>query len=450
MIHFNSLQSLFPQDQMTTARMINLKVGDILNGQVLKLFSDNLALVQLGGMKLSAKLTTPLTENTKYWFQVVDNNSFLELKVMDDVQMLKKEIGKGQGQDFFSLLLKKIGLAGTEGNKELISMFLTEDLPLSKEAIKAASEWVREINKVDLPKALAAIKLAINKELPLTETVLKSMLALQTDEPMSDHLVKVSEAIKTIGHPSDTITQLQKILGQLTGQTADHELLDTFSKPIVNWNNEKEVLKTIKQLVHQMGLEYEVDISLLEKDPSIESKLVALKPLLIKAAAESSNPLLNVKIEELLSRITGLQLMNTEQAGQLQQVFLQLPIILGPKATDLLVQWTGKRRITGQIDPDFCRILFYLELEQLRETLVDVHVQKRIVTIQIYNDTPCLDIIVKKFRTLLKDKLEGLHYHLSGIVVSPRERNVVDKMEHFSMKTNSVFPSSMNGVDVKI
>ena len=52
-----------------------------------------------------------------------------------------------------------------------------------------------------------------------------------------------------------------------------------------------------------------------------------------------------------------------------------------------MLPWSGKVECkkNGKIDPEFARIMFYLQLEALEETVIDMQVQNRIVTINLYN-----------------------------------------------------------------
>lgn len=382
MIQFNNLQSFFQNEKLLKGQMVPSKLGD----------------------------------NT-----------------IDDPELSKTE-GADVKEQLISFM-KKVGLADTKENQQLLRLFLKEQLPISKESLKAASAWLKEFSKTDISKALEAIKLTVQKELPLTDLILKSMLALQAEETITSDLVKAFDAIKSINQKTNTHQQLETILRQLTGQ-----ILDTA--------NGKEITQLFKQTVEVLGLNYERDLSILEKDQPLESKLVALKPLLMKALEESPEPNVKEKIDSLLTRLTGLQLINTEQEGQFQQLLLQLPILLGNHSTDVRFKWMGKKQSNGQIDPDYCRVLFYLELEHLQEMLVDVHVQNRIVNIQIFNDNPKLNVIIKNFHQLLKEKLENFQYHLSSIIVSTNENE--SNKKNTAAKKLSAFSPSLNGVDIKI
>lgn len=357
----------------------------------------------------------------------VGNNS------IDDLTLSKTESADIEEQ--LITLLKKVGIADTKANQQLLRLFLNEQLPISKESLKAASEWLKEMAKGDMPKALEAIKMTVQKELPLTGPILNSMLALQTEETITTNLAKVFEALISINPKTNTHQQLEALLIQLT-------------EPSLHLENGKDITQLFKRTVEAIGLQYEHDISILEKEQTAENKLLALKPLLMKALEETSNPHARDKMDQLLTRITGLQLINSGQEGQFQQLLIHLPILLGNHSTDVRFKWIGKKQQNGQIDPDYCRVLFYLELEHLQEMLVDVHVQNRIVNIRIYNDNPKLNPVIKSVQQLLKDKLENLQYHLSSIIVSTKE-NENNKKPKTTEKL-STFSPSMNGVDIKI
>ena len=59
-------------------------------------------------------------------------------------------------------------------------------------------------------------------------------------------------------------------------------------------------------------------------------------------------------------------------------------------------------------------ILFYLQLERLNETIVDVQIQKRLVSIQVFNEHHRPQFLIDALYPLLKEKLSELNYQLSS------------------------------------
>ena len=72
--------------------------------------------------------------------------------------------------------------------------------------------------------------------------------------------------------------------------------------------------------------------------------------------------------------------------GPQHQLLMQVPLEFLGKKMDATLEWNGRMKEDGKIDSDFARIMFYLKLDTLNETVVDMQVQNRIVTITVYND----------------------------------------------------------------
>ncbi|MFK4998021.1 hypothetical protein ACI2OX_13265 [Bacillus sp. N9] len=60
-------------------------------------------------------------------------------------------------------------------------------------------------------------------------------------------------------------------------------------------------------------------------------------------------------------RMNGQRLLSFEN-GPIQHIVYEIPLQLAGHDTELTMQWEGKRNVRGQIDPDFCRILFIWNL----------------------------------------------------------------------------------------
>jgi hypothetical protein len=88
--------------------------------------------------------------------------------------------------------------------------------------------------------------------------------------------------------------------------------------------------------------------------------------------------------EQILHRITAQQILSQEN-GPIQNLLLTLPLNLRTIQTDLTLQWSRRKTKDGQLDQDYCRVLFYLELERLKETVIDMQVQNRIIKVTVIN-----------------------------------------------------------------
>ncbi|MHC8516388.1 hypothetical protein [Sporosarcina sp. ITBMC105] len=116
----------------------------------------------------------------------------------------------------------------------------------------------------------------------------------------------------------------------------------------------------------------------------------------------------------IVTRMNG-HLLHSGEVGLNQQIVMQLPMSILGQRIDATLQWNGRMKDDGKIDPEFARIMFYLELSSLDKTVVDMQVQNRIVTLTIYNEEDRLKMIGDLFRERLKEGLASSKYILSGV-----------------------------------
>jgi len=100
----------------------------------------------------------------------------------------------------------------------------------------------------------------------------------------------------------------------------------------------------------------------------------------------------------------------------------------------------------GKIDADYARILFYLQLNSLKETVIDMQVQSRVVIVTLYNETDGLTALAEPLKAALKTGLSQHDYQLSGLFIKNYSKQPV------SLKTNTqTAPVDQNkGVDIRI
>src|SRR5699024_167865 len=148
----------------------------------------------------------------------------------------------------------------------------------------------------------------------------------------------------------------------------------------------------------------------------------------------------------LLHIINGLQLESVYESNHLIYARLQLPgEKLGLRA-DPELEFQGKKSENGMIDPEHCRILFYLDLAYLKETIIDMHIQKRTVSITILNDRTDLKQQTASLQPLLKQGLEKLDYHLSAVTFKPYRQE--HRLPRFSAREKGTVVHQ--GVDYRI
>ncbi|MBT2649632.1 hypothetical protein J7E52_23490 [Bacillus sp. ISL-34] len=210
------------------------------------------------------------------------------------------------------------------------------------------------------------------------------------------------------------------------------------------------VANQLKEMTKILGLQLEHALINLSGDDMAEfpKELETLKPLLLKLLNEQIPASIKEMAEQVLNRITAQQILSQEN-GPIQNLLLTLPLNLGSAQTDLTLQWSGRKTKDGKIDPDYCRVLFYLELERLKETVIDMQVQNRIIKVTVINGHgAALEEAAGQYLDILRENLGKMDYRLSGVSfvnpVNEKERDQRVKPIPFTEA------GSYSGVDIRI
>lgn len=206
------------------------------------------------------------------------------------------------------------------------------------------------------------------------------------------------------------------------------------------------IKQVLKQTIQQLGLNYESQI--LRATPEHLAQLTQqLKPQLIQLLqSEALTPQTKEAVEQLVARMNAPIIQTSQEQSLQQQIIMNVPLDFLGKKIDATLQWSGKMDDDGKIDENYARILFYLKLETLKETIVDMQVQNRIVTLTIFNETPHLQQLSTQFEERLKEGLEQHRYKLSGLFFKTIEERHAPKPK----KQSFTQQPKRSGVDIRI
>lgn len=165
---------------------------------------------------------------------------------------------------------------------------------------------------------------------------------------------------------------------------------------------------------HQLSLLFHSNLDNVQEAFSETRHMISIKSMLIQMIQQGNQSSMTESAQRLLHFINGMQLQSVQESHYTVQAMLQLPGEKLGLLDDIWMQFEGKKLADGKLDPDFCRILFILQLHHLKETIVDMHVQKRTITMTIFNDIANKET-VKQFESSLNERLQSLHYQLSTI-----------------------------------
>ncbi len=250
---------------------------------------------------------------------------------------------------------------------------------------------------------------------------------------MANMLTHAAEG-KPLPYLSDTNEQL--ILKLL--QTEITELTTPKSEVIAN---------EIKQLIRQFGLGLEHYLANVDKGASIkEAELLTLKPLLMQLVNETQSLSVKEQADQLLHKITAQQILS-QSSGPIQHFIVQIPLSFQGHYTESTLQWSGRKDDKGNIDPAFCRVLFYLQLENINETIVDMVVQNRVLKITVINENykeikeSAMPLIAQ-----VKANLAEIGYQVSGFSFIPP----FEQKNESKSKSEVYDKAPYSGVDIKI
>ncbi|WP_221564249.1 hypothetical protein [Alkalihalobacillus sp. TS-13] len=207
--------------------------------------------------------------------------------------------------------------------------------------------------------------------------------------------------------------------------------LSMISKEQTNWMHAQlNMNKTPKphlnlvEIIRGLGLTFEHD--LINTQLGELKNQQQLKSALLELLSQELPGSIKDRAEVLLHRLTGQQLLHLSENQTITSLFYQFPIHFKEWESDVMMRWDMKRESSGDVDEDFSRILFYLDLQFLNETIVDMNVQNRIISVKIINENDYLKHFISKLKPQLKGALEKIDYKLSTVKVeNPSEESTL-------------------------
>ncbi|MGU3469651.1 hypothetical protein ACLBWT_00615 [Paenibacillus sp. D51F] len=139
--------------------------------------------------------------------------------------------------------------------------------------------------------------------------------------------------------------------------------------------------------------------------------------------------------QQLLQHITGQQLMlSPERSGTFfSQLTLQIPLQTANGGQTASVHVQSRRNAKGGLDASNCRLLFDLRMDVIGDTVVDVAVADKVVSLTVFNGHPAVPLLADAGKTALAELLRASGYRLLGMkVVHPEERKVAEKKMNLS------------------
>lgn len=309
--------------------------------------------------------------------------------------------------------------------QQLISRF--EKIPPSKQALEVFAKQLQE----QLTKAFSdnsATRLFTQNEQGMSaKDQLMSLIKPDSNVPLNDallrNLVKVTQ--------DSPQPQMQSALTQAEAQ-------------VQSAADSKAMEQAIKTVLKGLGVSYEATLA--SKAGDVQAVAQQMKPQLLALIQDMQTPTaLRDAAETVMARLNGMQLSSGENGHQ-HQLVMQVPLEFFGKKMDATLQWNGRMKDNGKIDANFARVMFYLNMESLQQTVIDMQVQNRVVIINVYNDLPNLDTLAMSLKGALKSGLAEKEYTLSGVFIKP-----FGEQHTKTVTKNSNQPDEQqSGVDIRV
>jgi hypothetical protein len=165
------LRSVIGDMQVSDARTLELKVGQIVRGVVLQMLSEQDALMNIGGAQVQAHLEAPLAKGQSALLQVQPESMAGKI-VLKPVEVSQVQIPEPS----LAELLKSFELKDTPGNRRALQDLHQAKLPLTRENVQSYADMA-----ASQPEGAAdgewrqSALLAMKRGLPLTQETVASL-----------------------------------------------------------------------------------------------------------------------------------------------------------------------------------------------------------------------------------------------------------------------------------
>jgi hypothetical protein len=462
---------MWQQIRQIQPSLVELTPGQVFQGKVLKLFPDNLATVQLGGLTVTARLETPLELGQRTWLQVQPGGQPVTLKVIN-------QPGKPNQASESSMegLTKALGLPVTKETVSFLQKAVDAGIPLRSDSLRAFQQLVQEVSSD--PTTEEAVLLALKKELPLTKETVLALRTFAGNAHLGEGLERLVQTVRAVLAEPDSVPPslkepLQQVIGRIdVARGALAQATQAFTVPLteeaVSPNQQRlstsgpdrslDIKQMMTELFQRLGVQHERSLAQAAAGEMAlaagneENVKAALLQVLQHPEADTLPAPLKEHMQQMVHQLTGQQLMlaGNQIDSAFMQIALQLPFPGKENGENAFIQIESRKRGQGGIDPENCRLFFYLSMENIGETMLDVSIVNKILSIQLYNNDEHLAGLVRALRVPLEQNLAEQGYRLSNLRVSPLPAQQKNKKPSPSFTLSSSSLVNYKGVDFRV
>ncbi|PMC36621.1 hypothetical protein CJ195_14395 [Bacillus sp. UMB0899] len=263
-------------------------------------------------------------------------------------------------------------------------------------------------------------------------------LLLRGDHSGANKLVSEVRTVldKMLYKPSDVRVKhfVSQEVGKIENIPITKEVTQNFEQSMSALKQEPSARNSF-EFLRNLGLTHEVDHAqaLVAKERNQEGLSPSLKSLLLKMTQNDGELLQSQKADQILSNLTGQQLLSKNDAAGLQNLMFTLPLLLQDKLENVKVFVNSKNQ-NEKIDWENCSLFFLFETKKLGEVGIALTSNDRTLSIKIKNDQKGFREKMEPLAVLAKERLSDIGYNISGIKFEPL--NKLDKTETMLSSSN--------------
>jgi len=457
-----------------------LKVGTIVRATLMEFLNDSEALIQIGHFKMKAKVDANLQLGDRLQLLVTgeQKQGAMELKLVSQPQRGGQE--KAGANVDPSAVLKALSMPDTEESQAIVREMIARNVPIKPEVLKASTTVLQQLPK-PTPAQIATLGKMAELGIPihassfealhtldagpklheLLQTVQKSIGdALEQDQPFPENKISrpgTTEAEGTLSKDATSrgtgteprvalsestrqhLSQLSKLAHDLLQDTdlAQHPLGEKAKQ--LGLGFEERLANAVRRL--PADSEPAVIASALqaaqepdpETGPALKQTLLNLQASSAELEAAGMKPLTE-EVGQLLRHVTGQQVMLTagQERSDLLYQFSAVPVQVGGREQTVELH-VMSRKGPGQkhIDPSNCYILFRLDLPNLGEIDIHLHIVEKVVGLRFLTGDPDNVVLEPAEQRELREKIQGVGFHLGTLKVE--EKKAAEDGEHHPM-----------------
>ncbi|SFF70213.1 hypothetical protein SAMN05216353_10633 [Halobacillus alkaliphilus] len=209
--------------------------------------------------------------------------------------------------------------------------------------------------------------------------------------------------------------------------------------------SEKEaIFVKMKTMLDLTGLQEESQSKATSAQEKASTQESSLKSLLLSSLQDSNSTIRPETAKKMIQILNGLQLTAQQETSQSLQFSLQFPGNVIGSENDVYLDMEGRKTKEGNIDPDYCHIVFFLDLDNFKETIINLNIVSRRVGVTVFNHDSFIELPMETHKAALKSGLEDMGYELISLNI--KEMN---SAAHTSSKDNSL-AEYKEGIDLRI